>query len=375
MLKIGASVSQSGALFESGTSLLEGYEFWVDTVNEAGGIPIGDDNYLVEFIVYDDESDTTTAATLADRLITQDEVDFLFGPFSSGMALAVGAITDRHGTVMIQSGGNADNIFEQGWTTMFGLIPMASTIPIGWMGSMLEQDPTPTSIAIVAKDDPFPQSQRAGLREAATDAGLEVVADEVFPPDTQDFSGILATLRSAEPDLVAFLAHTEDNVRFVRQSRELSYAPAALFYSGGSMLDFLGVVGEESEMGMGPTFFSASMQAEGPMFGTAQEFAAAFREATGSDPDWLNAGGAAAGLILATALERAGTTDPAAVVEELRSGDFPTFQGAASFDERGLNLGAVAMVEQIIDGEIHLVGPSAVAEREPVYPALPWSER
>ena len=91
VLKIGVSVSQTGATANLGSNLKDGYAFWMDRVNELGGIQVGDKKYLVELVYYDDASDAETSVKLTEKLITDDEVSFLFGPFGSGTTNATSA--------------------------------------------------------------------------------------------------------------------------------------------------------------------------------------------------------------------------------------------------------------------------------------------
>ena len=87
VLRIGAAVSLSGAFAKLGVETKAGYEIWKDVVNKAGGIKVGARKYTVDIIYYDDKSDAQTAAKLTEKLITEDKVKILFGPYSSGRFL------------------------------------------------------------------------------------------------------------------------------------------------------------------------------------------------------------------------------------------------------------------------------------------------
>lgn len=375
VLRIGAAISESGDLFEPGSRVKRGYEFWAKTVNEQGGIEVGDDTYTVELVTYDDESDATTAARLADRLITEDEVDFMFGPYGSSMALAVGAITERHEVVMVQPGGNADNLYEQGWQYMFGIIPKASTLPGFWLEAMLVQQPRPETLGILSKDDVFAQAQREGLKLDADNEGVELVLDEVYSPEQTDFSSPVQQLRSADPDIVAVLGHTEDSASIVRQMREQRYYPGGVFFSGPALPDFLELLGDESNFSFGLTFWDPAMGWSGPLFGSASDYGAAFEEEYGEAPSYQNATASAAGLVLQLAIQEAQSLEPAAVREALLTNEFPTFEGPISYEQTGLNQGGRLGIQQILDGSVELIFPEDLASAEPVYPVPGWTER
>ncbi|MFO7312311.1 MAG: ABC transporter substrate-binding protein, partial [Bacillota bacterium] len=92
VIRIGAAVSLTGTYAREGQLTRDGYLFWVEKVNAAGGIRVGDKRYKVELIVYDDRSDPQTSVRLTTRLITEDNVNFIFGPYSSGITNATSAI-------------------------------------------------------------------------------------------------------------------------------------------------------------------------------------------------------------------------------------------------------------------------------------------
>ncbi|MFA6505488.1 MAG: ABC transporter substrate-binding protein, partial [Treponemataceae bacterium] len=92
VIKIGASVALTGGLSRFGNMVKNGYEIWQEKVNAAGGISVGGTKKKVQVIYYDDQSDNQTSAKLTEKLITEDKVQFLLGPFGSGPTFATTAI-------------------------------------------------------------------------------------------------------------------------------------------------------------------------------------------------------------------------------------------------------------------------------------------
>src|SRR6478672_8165772 len=80
-IKIGASLSLTGTYAKPGAYQKEGYEVCVDELNAKGGL-LG---RKIEFVMYDDQSSTQTAQRLYEKLITEDKVDAVMGPYSSGI--------------------------------------------------------------------------------------------------------------------------------------------------------------------------------------------------------------------------------------------------------------------------------------------------
>ena len=99
VIKIGASVSMTGAQSRFGNMVKNGYELWKDAVNEKGGITVGATKYKVAITYYDDQSDPQVSAKLTEKLITEEKVQFLLGPYSSGITLATSAIAEKYNMI------------------------------------------------------------------------------------------------------------------------------------------------------------------------------------------------------------------------------------------------------------------------------------
>jgi branched-chain amino acid transport system substrate-binding protein len=372
-LTIGAVVSLSGSLFEPGSRVKDGYEFWARTVNRQGGIRVGNTRYRVRLEIIDDRSDATTAAVTAQRLISQERVNFMFGPYSSGLTLAVGGIVQRNRILMIAPGGNANSIYTQGYEYVFGIIPLASSIPGLWIKAMSTQRPKPKTLALLVKNDPFAQSQRAGIKVAAKSFGMQIVDDTVYPPDQQEFSSLVSKMRRLNPDLIAILGHTQDSAVILRQMRDQDYYPkGGAFYSGPAMLDFHELLRGTSNHSYGATFWEPSMKWKGPgPWATAGAYARAFQRAYRRQPSYQNATASASGVILQLAIQKARSIDTDAVRRTLLSSSFRTFEGPVRYAPAGYNKAARVGIQQIIGGKVYLVYPQAIAQRKPVYPPNP----
>ena len=122
VIKIGSSAPLSGGLAAEGVLVKEGYEFWRDTVNAKGGIKVGNDMYQVELILYDDKSDAPTAAKLTEKLITEDKVNFLLSPYSSGLTVSTSATAEKYKMVNIAPLANATKVYNRGLKYVFSVL-------------------------------------------------------------------------------------------------------------------------------------------------------------------------------------------------------------------------------------------------------------
>ena len=104
----------------------DGYTLWMEEVNKKGGIKVANDNYKVEIVFYDDKSDPQTGAKLTEKLITEDKVKFILGPYGSGITLATSAIGEKYKVLTVACQANAVNIYERGFKYIISILPPAT---------------------------------------------------------------------------------------------------------------------------------------------------------------------------------------------------------------------------------------------------------
>lgn len=154
-IRFGATISITGQTAKEGEAARDGYLLFVETVNARGGITVAGQRYLVDLRYYDDESRPERAAELYEKLVLEDQVDFLLGPYGSAPTDAAAAIAERHKIPLIAGNGTADTIFEQGRRYTFGVMAPASTYLYGVIDLALTAQPALKTVAILYADDTF----------------------------------------------------------------------------------------------------------------------------------------------------------------------------------------------------------------------------
>ena len=91
-----------------------------------GGIKVGGKTYKFEIIYYDDESNPKRAAQLAERLISQDGVEYMLGPYSSGLTKAIAPVTEKYGVPMVEANGASRSLFTKGYKYLFAVLAPAN---------------------------------------------------------------------------------------------------------------------------------------------------------------------------------------------------------------------------------------------------------
>ncbi len=375
VIRIGAAVSETGKYAREGKDTRQGYLLWLDWVNnEYGGIKVGNERYKVELIMYDDEGDPDTAARLTEKLITEDKVHFLLGPYSSSLTKAASAIAEKYNVIMVEGNGASESLFERGFKNLFAVLTPAGNYTQSALKLLSEKGAK--SVVLAFEDTPFPRSVGKGAEKWAKEYGLEILAIESYPRDVSDVSAIMSKFKDLNPDVFVGGGHFNDAVLFVRAAKEMDFNPKAMVITvGPSNPKFVKEMGADANYIIGPTQWERTMKWKGPYFGTAEEYAQRYEKKWGEPPTYQAAESTATALALQIAIESAGKLDTDAVREALRQMDVMTFYGPIKFDETGKNTAKPMGAIQIQDGQINVVAPPEAAVADLIYPMPPWKER
>lgn len=365
-LIIGAPLPVTGALSPEGTKLKQGYELWQEQVNAAGGVKVGDRKLKVDLRYYDYQSQTPKAIQLAEKLITDDKVNFLFSPFGSGATKATSAVAEKYGVPMIASSASSVEVFDQGYKNLFGVYTDNSTFSEPIAELVKTRLPDAKRVAILARNDLYPLSLANEFEKSAKKRGLDVVFFEKYAIGTLDHASALTQLRAARPDWVVVTGYINDLITIRKQAADLKVGGDVFtLINGPAYQEWISAVGPLAENVTTASWFHPVVKYESDdVFGSSGKFVELFKEKYGSAPDFTQASGAAVGVVLQQAIERAGSTDHDKVRAELQKGGFKTFFGPISFAESGIADSYVPPVLQIQDGKVEVVLPADIATSE-----------
>jgi len=374
----GSPVSLTGSLTKEGHLTQEGYELWKNYVNAHGGLKVGGKTYKVDIKYYDDESKNDTSAQLAERLIDQDHVNFLLGPYGSGTSFTVAQIAERKKIPMVEGNGAAEKIFNQGFKYTFGVLSPAKRYLEGILQMAKAQKPAAQTVAITAASDAFSQEVAQGAAAWANANGMKVVYNNKYPDTATDVSSIISALKQTNPDIILNAGHLQDALLVQKGLKEQNVIAKGYGYSvGPDTPDFASSLGKDANDVFGGAQWSDAVKYKGaPGFiRSAPEYAKAIDAAYHHRADYHNAESTAACLAFQYAIERAGSLDPEKVRDALAKLDVTTFYGIIKFDSRGINLYKPMVVNQIQNGRLTTVWPAFTADGKPIYPAPPWGKR
>jgi branched-chain amino acid transport system substrate-binding protein len=370
-IKIGAALSETGRYATVGLDVRQGYVLWADYVNdELGGINIGGDLYTVELIFYDDESDADTSTKLTEQLISEDEVDFILGPYGSSLTMATSTVTEQYGIIMIEANGAAETIFDRGYKYVFGVLSPASYYSRAAMDALVSVGAE--TLVVAFEDNAFSIAIKDGILQWADELGFEVLAVEVYPNGetaSAVFDPIMTKFKALEPDAYINAGHLNDGVAARASAESLGFCPGASFFMASANFPaFVEELADSAEYAGGSTQWQETMTYQGMYLGTPGDFYDRYFAKYEMVPTYQAAESAAAGFVLQYALETAGTTETEAVRQELLDMDIMTFFGAVNFDETGKNTAHAMAAGQILDGQFQIIWPEDAAVADFVYP-------
>jgi branched-chain amino acid transport system substrate-binding protein len=344
VITLGAAVSESGKYSTNGVFTEKGYKLAVDKINSQGGVKVGGKTYKLAVKFYDDESSPARGAELVDRLIKQDGIQFILGPFTKGYKYIFATLS------------TADQY-------------MASVIDLAAEhAGALNKKPDQLKVAIVVENDPFSKDIRAGVVERMKKYGMKLVIDDKMPADLSDITPTLTKVKALKPDVLVISGHTKGAVTGARQIGEQKISTPIIAMTQCDSGKIIKKFGGSVEYILCPTQWAPTLTYEGKVFGKAANFAKEFKAKYNQDPPYQAAESAAAVVVYADALRRAGKVDKEAVRTALTKTDLNTFYGHIKFDMTGKNTAKPMALYQILGGKYVVVSPSKFAEKKAVVP-------
>jgi len=306
-IKIGAAVSLTGRFERSGFLLFQGYKLAESLINKAGGIQ----GRPIELIIYDDWSNPDQAVKLYKKLLKEDGVMFLLGPYSSAVTQAVVPVAEDWKTPMVTAMAADPRIWEGQYNRWS--VQMISSARLYLVGALEVAEEHRRflggdDIAIVYEDSSFPTAVAEGLRAKAKELGWEIVLDEAFSEDFTDWSTLAAKAKDAGAEVFAGGAYFAAAVGLTKAAHEVGYEPMLMSWTVGvTASDFVEAVGEDlAECVTGNSHWLPTVKTKGFLTGdkdiTNEEFIQEFERLFGRKPDYHAAGGFGAVQLLAQAI-------------------------------------------------------------------------
>jgi len=354
-IKVGLSISETGPFAATGEYQLKGYKLFVSQLNQRGG-------WLgrpVELVVYDDQSNPGTAVLLYEKLISQDHVDLLVGPYSSGITQAALAVPEKHHMVMLDPGAAATNIYK-GVQWNFQAIEKADRylLPVA---DICKGHHWKTLGIFVNNTSPFTVAASASLKRRAESEYLQVVFTQGYPGTTSDFSSTVLAAKSAGAECIAAATNTPDSIGLVREINRQGLKPKLLAETIGVVeKTFRTSLGSLVDGVLGNTQWWPSLKTLGN-----HDFLVSYEKAYGGQrPDYHSALGFSALQVLDAAIKKVRSLDQTKLRDVIRGLTVRTVAGTFKVDAAGLQIGFKTYMMQWQGDRAWLVFPPKVAQRK-----------
>ncbi|QCI69430.1 ABC transporter substrate-binding protein [Phreatobacter stygius] len=366
-VNVGVVLPLSGANAQFGINSRNGIQLVADEINAAGGIK-GLGGARLNLVIADSTSTPTTAANVAQRLVTQNDVVAILGAFASSLTIAISEVTERRGVPLLTM-SFSDQITGRGFENIFQVVAKASVIGKAQFdgtlavaqaaGQKLER------VAIMYEDTAYGTSQATGLRDGAKAAGVQIVMDDAYPLGITDVTPLINKLRASGAQAVFPVSYLNDSLQIIRSMRQQRIDIPAIGGAAGYVIpDFEKGLGEHAEgvLSISPANYDL-----------APDLTERFRKRFGYFMVHEALEHAVCLDVLVQAIEQAKSTQADALRKALHDTRFEggwakaMTGGAVKFDKSGLNTLSVPVMVQWRNKELVTVWPSDVARTKAVW--------
>ncbi|UCH52353.1 MAG: amino acid ABC transporter substrate-binding protein, partial [Pseudomonadota bacterium] len=314
------------------------------------------------------------AAQLAERLINQDGVKYVLGPYSSGLTKAMAPVTEKYKIPMVEGNGAAVSLFNKGYKYLFATLSTTEFYLKSAVELMAEQAPTigkkasDIRIAMAIENDPFSQDIRAGVVEEAKKFGMKIVIDDKLPPELNDMSATLTKVKAVKPDLLVVSGHAKGATLVVRQTEEQKVRTPMMATTHCDSAKVAEVMPAAAEGFLCASQWDRSLKYSDKWFGRAEDYAVTFDKEFHYAPPYQAAESTAAVLVFVDAFQRCNCFEPTKVRDAIAATDMETFYGHIKFDPTGKNIAKPMVLYQVQNGHYRVVAPTKFADAKVNFP-------
>lgn len=392
VIPIGAVYPLSGALARIGAAIRNGIELAAEIVNDphpdltlplaaTAGLPkLG--NRKLRLIWGDSRGDPATGRAEAERLIERERVVALIGSYQSAVTATASLPAEARGVPYLNPESSSPRLTERGFKWFFRTGPHDTTFTklfFDMMEDLKRRGQRISRVAILAEDTEF-GATAAGVADGfARVYRYDVVARELYTSPPASLTAEFLRIRAANPDVIIGANYLVDAIMIVRTLKEIRWFPQGFMVHAGftTVPDYLRSTGRDGWYFLARAPWALGIAKRKPLVARVNDL---YKRKHNSDMDEVVARGFTGMLTLADAINRAGSTAPAAIQKALKETSIPGAQlimpwDGIEFDDRGQNKYAAGLMVQILDNDYKVVWPFEIAEAPIVWPVPAWDRR
>ena len=370
-IKVGIPVSLTGQFSLQGRQTLAGLCAWAADVNRSGGLAVGRRKSPVEIVWYDDASRRDNTRAITGRLIADDRVDLLIGPYSAVLANAAAEVVQARGKLLWNQGGASPLVYRRGNLWVVGILTPADEYLAGLLSAVREVCPAASTYAIaLAATGAFPRDVTAGVERTAAALGFRKVLSLQFDAEGDDFRETVSEVREAAPDVLVVAGRFQNDLNLAELLVESDPHIGAVAVVAAGVDAFRERLGGMAENFIGPSQWEPDAGYVVDFGPTVAEVQDSLRRVGHPVIDYPMAQAYAVGVVIQRCVEECSSLDDAALRKAAVSLDFTTFYGRFRIDaETGRPIGKPALLVQWQQGRKVMVWPP---ERRVEKLAYPW---
>jgi branched-chain amino acid transport system substrate-binding protein len=387
-VRIGAIYPLSGPLASTGAEIKAAIELAVEIVNnphpELKGVPLAEGAGLpnlggakLEVAFGDSQGKPEVGLADAQRLIQQEKVVALTGAYQSAVTKTASRVAEQAGIPYLNGESSSPDLTERNYKWFYRTTPNDETFVENMMQFLDGIKSVPTSkIAVVYENTDFGVNTYKAVEKFAKQSKRDIVANIAYSAGTPSVTAEVQKLAAAKPDVAIFASYTADAMLFVRTMRESQFAPPVFLANDAGFIDsrFVQEVGPQVQGVLTRDVWSNDIAASKPALKAVSDM---YKARTGKDLNGNNARSMQGVLVLADAINRAGSTDPDAIRKALAATDLKADQivmpwEGVKFDKNGQNTEGAGLILQLQGADYKTVWPARY-KADPALPALPFA--
>lgn len=358
-VRVGIPVSLTGQFSLQGAQTLFGIRAWAEDTNRYGGLAVGAGRRLVELVWHDDRSRPDHVVAVTRRLIIDDAVDVLVGPYSAVLANAAAQVAREHGRLLWNQGGASPLIYQSGNPWVVGILTPADEYLAGLLPAVRGVSPGARTVAILrASTGAFPKDVASGVEQAADELGFLSVLSEQFDASAIDHEELVRAVRDAAPDVLVVAGRFQNDLAIARVLAESAPAIGAVAVVAAGVDAFRERLGAMADNFIGPSQWEPQAGHAVDFGPSTAEVLASLKGAGHSVIDYPTAQAYAVGVVIQRCLEECGSLNETALRQAAASQDFTTFYGRFRIDSStGHPIGRSPLLVQWQQGRKVVVWP------------------
>jgi branched-chain amino acid transport system substrate-binding protein len=371
-IRVGVSISLSGALGGLGQEAKAGMEYAVADINESGGISVAEGaNLPVKLIVYDDKSDQTVSVGNFERLITVDKVDFLLGHVATHIIMADAGVAERYGVPYLTAGITKPEVHKGQAFKWTWVVFHRADLQFQAVRDMIKKvaPNMPKKVVLWKENTVLGEVVEKGELPRFKNAGWEI-ASIPYAKGSKDFTDLILKTKQKNAAVIIGTPIPPDAIAMVRQMKELNYMPQMVFWPrGASVIQFSLALKSDAEGIADSVAWSPNVNYPGN-----RALSKRYKDGTGRIAAAVLGPSYACAQVLFDSIKRAGTLDRKKVRDAIQKTDMDTVNGRLTFPDQGSPIVKV-IINQWQKGDYVVIWPEDVAFAKPEFPITPWNKR